>query len=176
MGQGDGWGATADFGWHRSGRRTAFSPWGIDHCLSAGCILDWFAWLCPNISVNVFGRKIQGAGGYSDKPADGVARAGRFALVIIILIRIINISDGGRGGELMWVAFLMRCDNACPLCPALDPTGCDLLDSATVAKMMQGEKIIGVSAVCGQAATHSPQDMLYPAFIPFMSTNAWHLH
>jgi len=71
------------------------------------------------------------------------------------------------GGELMGVAFLMRCDNACPLCP----TGCDWLDSASVAEMMQGEKIIGVSVVCGPAATHSPQDMLYPAFIPFMSTN-----
>lgn len=71
----------------------------------------------------------------------------------------------------MRVAFLMRCDNACPLCPALDPTECDRLDSATVAEMMQGEKIMGVSAVCGPAASHSPQDMLNPAFIPFMSTN-----
>lgn len=92
--------------------------------------------------VCVFGRKIQGAGGYSDKPADGAARAGRFALVIIILIRIINISDGGRGGELMRVAVLMHCDNACPLCPAPDR-----LDSATVAVRVRGEKIMDVSAV-----------------------------
>lgn len=80
---------------------------------------------------------MQGAGGYSDKPADGAASAGHFALVIIILIRIINISDGGRGGVLMLATLLMRCDNACPLCPALDPAGPDRLDSATGAEMMR---------------------------------------
>lgn len=119
----------------------------------------------------VFGQKIQGAGGYSIKPADGAACAGLFALVIIILIRIINISDGGRGGVLMQATLLMHCDNACPLCPALDPIGSDRLDSAVRVKGREnhGCQCSMWPGLAWQLTAR--RIMLNTPFIPFMSTN-----